>query len=767
MNEEDLEKTRALNELTDLVNQNNNSDNAINNSIYPSNGISDTKDASEIINIPDDINGEENKEELFNDLTNDNNSKDDKKNKKSIIKKFKDWFSKLTKKQKIIFISVAVLILILLITLVIILVTRKKDEQTNNNNTPDIVLEADNYMYQNGTLTMLDRNGNTLGTYDCENKDEKKCYVAYLSNFEDDFDTPINKSSNDEIIKSRSQIYFDRYVFIYDNESENAERIKLYDMQDNKIIDSYYGVKSYNVENANAVVLKDEKDTYGLFEFNSNGLTPLINFKYSYLGLIDKEKDVLVVVKDSRGYYLVDYADKAQTKVFNKPIYDYNDNYVVLKDNNNYSIYDYKNKDFLKDYDYIRLISNDYAAVVKNKNLFIRNFEDKKYNEEGYELTNDKYRKVYTFDSERKLINTEFAFDLELHEKTLSITIKNADGSTRDEKLNLAEGDASAKYNYYSYYNGKLYFYDDENKTNLIGTYECNNKNNNITDKFNNCYVAKDNVFNDSYINPYVNKDAVIALYNKRYVFILDAPDLQNNDNKEIKFYDLTQSKVLGTYNAIDANMGQSVDNLTLVNTNDTKIIARLKSGKFGVIQIKGSDANVLQKFNYNYIERAANDYIVQLENNNWQIIYGSNNYTSSEFPGRIKNYANGYVVIKNSEKDYIYKGDGTMLLNTGYDYIDINNKTVFAAAKDSKLDIYTYDNVTKKVNTDTISLKSNKYYNTNTPAFKLSVSGNNVNVNIYNSDGTLSETKTYQLKTTSDDDDDNNSNNNNSGGQD
>jgi len=755
MNEEELEKTRALNELTDIINQQSN------NSDYPSSNIGDTKDASEIINIPDDINGEENKEELFNDLTN-NNSEDGKKKKQSIIAKFKAWWTKLSKKQKIIFISIAVLVLILIVTLIIVLVTKKPSNQ-GGENAPDVVLEADNYVYQNGVLTMLDKNGNSLGTYDCENKDEKKCYVAYLSNSEDQFDTAINKDSNDEVIKGRSSIYFDRYVFIYDNASENEEKIKLYDMQDNKSINDYYGIKSYGVENANAVVLKDEKDTYGLFEFKSDGLTPLIDFKYLYMGLIDKEKDNLVVVKDKSGYYLIDYSDKAQTKAFASPIYDYNDNYIILKDDNKYSVYDYKNKELLKNYDYIRFITNDYVAVVKDKKLFIRNYEDKKYNEEGYELTNDNYRKINKFDNDRKLIGTDYSFELELHEKTLSITIKNIDNTTSDVKLNLAEGDVSANYDYYSYYSGKLYFYDDEEKTNIIGTYECNNKNNSIDDKFNNCYVAKDFVFNDSYINPRVDKDAVIALYNKKYVFIVDAPDLQNNDNREIKFYDLTQSKVLGTYNAIDANMGQSVPKLTLVNTNDAKIIARLKSGKFGVIQIKGSEANVLHKFSYNYIERAGNDFIVQLENNNWQIIYGSNNYTSSEFPGRIKNYANGYVVIRNSnkDKDLIYKGDGSQLLTNDYDYIDINNKTVFGAVKDSKLEIYTYD--AKKINTDTISLKSNKYYNTNTPAFKLSVNGSNASVSIYNTDGTLSESRTYSL---SNNDNNNQSNETGEGGQ-
>lgn len=719
MNEEDLEKTRALNELSDLVNEK----------------MNETDD--QIINIPDDINSEVNKEELFNDLTT-NEDNNNQKKKKFSLKSIKQWWSKLSKKQKIIFISIAILILILIVTLIVILVT-KKDNNNNETKTQDIILESDNYVYQNGVLTMLDKNGNAIGTYECKNKDEKKCYVAYLSNDEDEFDTPINKNSNDEVIKSRSLIYYDRYVFIFDNENENDLKISLYDMQDNKVLNEYYGVKSYNVENSNAVVLKDEKDTYGLFEFTSNGINPIIDFKYQYMGLIDKEKDDLVVVKDTKGYYLVDYTDKIKTKVFANPIIDYNENYIVIKDGNNYSVYNYTQELFNKNYDYIRLISNDYVAVVKNSKLFIRAYSDNKYNEEGYELTNNNFKKVYVFDDNKKLTDTLFAFDIELHDKILTITIKNSDNTTREEKLNLVEGDVSTKYDYYSYFNGKLYFYDDKEKTNLIGSYECNNKNNITADSLNNCYVAKDSVFNDSYINPYVEKNATIALYNKKYVFIMDAPDLQNDDNKEIKFYDLSQSKVLGTYSAIDANMEQSVLSLTHISTNDAKIIARQKSGKFGVIKIDKDKASVLYKFDYIYIERAGNDYIVELDNQKWQIIYGSNSYTSSEFDGRIKNYANSHVVTRKNDKDYIYKSDASDLKgadfnNTGYDYIDINNKNVFGVVSNNKLSVYKYDGT--KAYKDEIPLKSDKYYNTNTPAFRISQDGSSVSV--YNSDGTL-----------------------------
>ena len=745
MDNEDLEKTRALNEL---------------NVLFDDNNVSD-----EEIDIPDDINKEENKEELFKDLTSnedDNNKKDDKKKKKKLD--IKKMWNKLSKKQKIITIVVSSIILILIITLIIVLVTKKKEEVVNDDPKNDVVLESDNYVYQNGSITMIDKNGNSLGTYECENKNENKCYVAYLLNTEDPFETPINKYSNDEIIKPRSNFYFNRYVFIYDNDSENDSKIKLYDMNDNKVLNEYYGVKSYDVENKNVIVLKDEKDNYGLFEFSSSGLNTLIDFKYQFMGMISKDKDDKIVIKDSRGYYLADYSGNVKTKAFNGEIIDYNDTYVLVKNNSNkYTVYNYTGEEFNKNYDYIRLLSNDYVAVVTDKNLFIRGYSDNKYNEEGIEITNTDYRKVNFFDDNKKLINSSFAFETELHDKTLTIKLKNSDNTTRDEKINLSEGDVSAKLDYYSYYNGKLYFYEDQEKTKLFGTYECNNKNNITNDTLNNCYVAKDTAFNDSYINPYIAKDSVVAIYNKRFVFIFDSPELKNDSNIEIKFYDLKQNKVLGTYSAVDANMAQSVPSLTLVDTNNTNIIGRFKSGKFGVISINNKDATILHEFTYNYIERAGNDFIVQLKDNNWQIIYGSNGYTSSEFPGRIKNYANGYVVVRNSDKDYLYKGDVSLVLSNGtnFDYIDISNKEVFGGVSNGTLNIYKYDG--EKVNTDTISLKSNKYYNTSTPAFKISLSdgGQKVNVNVYNDDGTLSTTKSYSLVSEDNNKQDDNKDNN------
>jgi len=737
MNKEDLEKTRALNELSEQIKN---------------------KEQELYVDIPDDINEnvKENKEELYNNLVSDdtkvfnenelNTIKEEKNKKDNIFKKLKDKFNKLSKKQKIIVIVSSLIILIAIISLIVILINSNKKEEVSEEES--IIIAKDNYVYQNGFLTMLDENDNSLGTYECENKDENKCYVAYLDNDEDPFLTPIQKYEDDTLIKTRSKIYNERYVFIFDNDDISSKLIKLYDMQDNKVLDEYYGIKAYDVENVNTVVLKDKDNNYGLFEFKTNELSTLIDFKYQFMGLIDKDNDNLIVVKNNKGYFLIDYNDNTKTRVFSNEIVDYNDEYILIKTSNNkYSVFNYSGDDYLKDFDFIKFIDNNLAAVVKDNELFIRGYSNNKYNEEGFELTNDNYVKTYIFDENNSLVSTLYAFDLELHDKTLTLKIMNSDKTTRNETLDLKEGEISLKYKYYSYFNGILYFYNDEEKTNIIGTYECKNSNNTSNSTFNNCYVAKTTFFSDNYLTPKKDVDAYIPIYNNKYVFILDAPELQNDDNIEIKFYDLINKKVLGTYVAIDADIDNNED-MDFKDISSTKIIAKLKSGKFGVIEISGSEANVIHKFNYNYIERANDDFIVQLENNNWQVIYNNSKYSSNEFGGKILNYGNGYFVIKQNDKEFIYKADGNEILTSGYDYIDISNQEVFGVVSSNKLDIYTKDG--KKLTDESINLISTNYTSS---SFRITVNGNQVSVNIYKEDNTLDSTKYLQLNSIGDDD--------------
>ena len=728
MYDDDLEKTRALNELNELKEE--------------TVELPPSTDTAEF-NLED-------KEALFNNLTReeqvikeDENKEEKPKKKESLIDKFK----KLPKKNKIIIISICVVVLLLIIGLVIFLVTNKKHETKDE--LPSVVLAKDNYRYEDGVLTILDDSENTIGTYACENKDENKCYVAYTNNDEDTFNVAKNVYEDGSVVKVRSQAIANRYIFIYDNENTESNKIKLYDMLNNKVMDEYLGVKQYDVETKNIAVLKNTNNKYGIVKFDETSATNMIDFVYDYIGIMKKSKDNLIIVKNDKGYYLADYANNLKTKVFNGEIIDYNDNYVVIKTaNSKYTVFNYTGEEFNKDYDYITLINDDLLAVVKDNNLFIRGYSDNKYNEEGYELTNSDYQSVYTFDDKQKLVSTSYAYQFELHDNTLTIKLQNTDKTSREEILNLKDGNVSATYKYYSYLNGKLYFYEDEEKTKVIGTYECKNKNSYPSDALTNCRVATSHQFSDSYIVPFKEIDSVVPIYNNRYAFIYDAPDLANETNTEIKFYDLKDNKSLGTYLEIDNNANENLKDLTYVNGNAT-IIAKLKSNRMGLIEINSDGASVNQnfKFVHEQIERAGKDYIVK-QDGKYKIVYEGGNYTSAEFDGKIMNYANSYVIVKIDNKVHLYNGDGSIhKIKDAFDYIDISNKNVFGAVSNNKLYIYDYDG--NKINTDDITLHTNTYYNSNNVAFKLTSDDKEVTVKVYDKDGNV--TSTIKLSLTKD----------------
>ena len=339
MYDDDLEKTRALNELNELKEE--------------TVELPPSTDTAEF-NLED-------KEALFNNLTReeqvikvDENKEEKPKKKESLIDKFK----KLPKKNKIIIISICVVVLLLIIGLIIFLVTSKKHD--GKDELPSVVLAKDNYRYENGVLTILDDNDNTIGTYACENKDENKCYVAYTNNDEDTFNVAKNVYEDGSVVKVRSQAIANRYIFIYDNETKESNKIKLYDMLNNKVMEEYLGVKQYDVETKNIAVLKNTNNKYGIVKFDETSDTNMIDFVYDYIGIMKKSKDNLIIVKNDKGYYLADYTNNLKTKVFNGEIIDYNDNYVVVK-NNKYTVYNYTGEEFNKNYDYIRLLTDEYV----------------------------------------------------------------------------------------------------------------------------------------------------------------------------------------------------------------------------------------------------------------------------------------------------------------------------------------------------------------------------------------------------------------------
>ena len=100
---------------------------------------------------------------------------------KNVFKKIAAFWQKLDKKKKIAIICGGIVLLILLGVGLFFLL--RKNPEPALPDEPDVIIEMNNYRYENGSLVFLD--GDTeLGRYECENKNENQCAVAYLSSEE-------------------------------------------------------------------------------------------------------------------------------------------------------------------------------------------------------------------------------------------------------------------------------------------------------------------------------------------------------------------------------------------------------------------------------------------------------------------------------------------------------------------------------------------------------------------------------------------------------
>ncbi|HOP65856.1 MAG TPA: hypothetical protein PLX66_02425, partial [Bacilli bacterium] len=136
---------------------------------------------------------------------------------------------------------------------------------------PSIVVVKDNYKYVDGTLSFLNDAEEVIGTYECQNKDVNMCYVAYELN-DDNFDETKQVYEDGSVIQTRSKIYYNRYAFVYDN-VEETENVILYDFQNEEIIGTYLGIKSYynsmlNYDQNNYVIIKDSEAKYGVLNLD-------------------------------------------------------------------------------------------------------------------------------------------------------------------------------------------------------------------------------------------------------------------------------------------------------------------------------------------------------------------------------------------------------------------------------------------------------------------------------------------------------------------
>lgn len=675
---------------------------------------------------------EKNSEEKLKELQK-TSEQESEKNVKKTKKSLKEKWSGLDKKKKIAIIVGIVVFLIILIVLIVIFWPKKKEEVKEE--IPDVIVLEDNYRYENGVLYFLD-NKEEIGSYECQNKDENKCFVAYITE-NDDFDDLKKVDENGEKIALRSKIYDKRYVFIADNDGSN-EIIKLYDIENQEVKDDYLEVKAYDSQN-DVVVLKNTESKYGLVSFKDGEPNEIVPFKYDELGILSDDKNLeRMVVKQSGSYYLINKDNNILTSAILNKIVGANGNVVKAKDEmGKYHAYDYEGKD-LGNGDYITLLDN-YLVFVRDLKLFITDNEKNLMNVDGIPLQNDSFIPVATYNNNH-LEKTEKSFDVEVYDKTLTIRIYNANYSDSESKtLNLQEGLLSKDLKFISYFDGKLYIYKDETKEQLAGFYECSNKNliETKTKELKSCYLASESTFGETRGNDKEKDESsslgILPLFFERYIFIHDGEGA-------MVLYDLKENTAKAWYKEVDAKIYSKAETLTEYKEKPVYYIGvSQRSNKYGLAKITENSVEVQIPFEYDSIKRLGDYYVLERpkENSDGKEFYlvdiGGKALTNAK-QNPIVDYVTGYVKTFKDNK-YMVSGFNDDETNTLFDYVELYDNYYAAVTKKNNkytLDIYRYnDEEPVSEDASNIPLVLNNFDGDGTRAFRLTFNNNKIFVEI------------------------------------
>ena len=653
-----------------------------------------------------------------------------KEKKENIFKKLAKKWKSLDKKKKIIVICVAV-VLVLLIAVGIFFLVSGNDGPLDD--TPDVILESDNYRYENGTLIFLDGDSE-IGRYECEHKDETLCEVSYLTN-DDAFDQTRMIDENGNDLTLRSQIYHNRYVFVTDRESTDTERIILYDMQENSTVQELKSVKAYD---DNYVALENTDNYYGLAQINDGEFKMVIPYEYEAVGVLpDQEEITRVMVQKDGSQYISDLSNKVLTKAFDETIVGANDRYVKTKDSEGaYHVYDY-NVTELKDktWDYVVLLT-DYMITVEDQKLYVMNYEGSPMNREGITLNNENYNAVETYE-ELKLIDTEKSFDYELTGTLLNINVYN--GSDKENhSINLNEGRLSSSLAYLEYFDGKLYLYSDQDKNTLIGSYPCDTRNEvgDGTSSLERCRIASESFMRETTGNTKEidesGKLGWIPVIGKRYAFIADGDT--------IVLYDFTDSKKLATYSNVDTRSYTGVSEVTFTDASSVSFIAQSKnSGKYGVARISSGGVTPLIAFEANSIKGLGNYYVVE-KDGTYALYDLDGSKKSDDKTSPIVDYHGDYLKTYKDNSYFVHKFNGSVNDQSSHTYIELYDE-YYVTVDNKDINIYNYDgeNLTANLSSgtrDLLKVQIDNFYGSGAKAFSVTFSGEYANVIITTASG-------------------------------
>lgn len=480
--------------------------------------------------------------------------------KKAKKEKKPNFFKRMSKKGKIIFICSIVFVILLITGIILYFTVFKKNDKDKEES---IVLESSNYIYDNGKLKLLNSKEKVIGTYNCIDKDTKKCYVAVLDN-EDNFDVEKYLNTNNDSITQNSKIYNDRFVFIYDD-----GHISLYDIETKKSKGKYKKIK-VGSNSKDYVVLQNTDGKYGIMSILVNKAKTVVDFNFEYLGIINN--DDLFVAKEGENYFLIDNASQKTTVNYVGEIRSFNDKYVSIYKDGAYVVYDYDGNIVTTKVDgiidYVRF-DGEYFNIIIDKKLYIYNSNMTCLNPSGIKLKNIYYNKTYIFDKDNELKQTYESYKTDIKEDSILVTLSDKS----EIIINTIESSLNGSFAYVDYLDGTLIFYADELKTEKIGSYKCANKNTitKTSTSFDNCFIAKDESI--------VNKESFgyIPIINGNYVFINDTKD--GATIKNIVLYNLSANKTEIKYQKVDTGLGN--ENVGIASTMNNVVYAQNVKGQY------------------------------------------------------------------------------------------------------------------------------------------------------------------------------------------
>ena len=670
-------------------------------------------------------------EELAQEVAKKLSEEDDKnpKKKEKPLKRLKNWWKSLDKGQKIIYGLIGLLFFLLFVLLIVgavaLLHKEKpkeepvKEEQTIEEEQAPIMF--DNYYYKDGTLVFLSEGGSEIGSYTCDNKSELLCSVA-VNNYRDVLDVPrvVDEAGND--ITEYVAIVNDDYVFINDTDSETTKNIVLYSIKKQEKIATYHDVKAYD---DGYYVVSNTSNEYGLIQITDQ-VKELIKYQYSYLGMIDKEN--YLVAKENKGFIMINKKDNGVSKHINtSEVKYYNNNFIVTKDEGVYSVYDYKGKQLETGYTFAT-VRNKYMFLIEDKKVYVKDVDGNKFNEQGVELKNLEYLKSYVYGDNGDLAKTKRSFELEVKGDNIAIAVYDLDyDNPQFSNLNILEGNLNKTLEYVSYFDGKLYFYSDLEKKELLGSYQCTYKNE-ITSKsteYTDCFVAKDTIFedNDTTTDKIKNRKTTIPLINNKYVFI--------SDDNNVVLFDLGTETKKSTYTSVNTYYDDNEYKFGL-GEGRFDVVALNRKGKYGVIRIDGSSVASLHSFVYNKVEMIGDYFIAEDTNGKWLVLDGENK--EGIYPNKIMGFTKGleYVKTGDGNKYNVYKYDGTPVTKETYYYVELFNNEYAAVGSDRNVTVYSYEG--KKLTDNSVKIPSNvELKRTNNQAIKLKRVGDVYTISVYN----------------------------------